>query len=75
MFEEYNDIDKEGDYLKSEQFRNRLNEQVKEENFIKGLIIIYMDDDYNIVERWSDGTFNILYDKEDLKKICTLKQI
>jgi len=75
MFEEYNDIDKEGDYLKSEQFRNRLNEQVKEENFIKGLIIIYMDDDYNIVERWSDGTFNILYDKEGLKKICTLKQI
>lgn len=67
--EESDDTDEVGDYLRSDQFRKDFAEQVRKDTWGKGLPMIYMDKDGNIVKHWKDGTINILHTKEELRKI------
>ena len=50
----------ESEYLKSEQFKEDFRKKVEEDTWEKGLPMIYMDENKNIVEHWKDGTINII---------------
>jgi hypothetical protein len=51
---------KESEYLKSEQFKEDFRKKIEEDTWEKGLPMIYMDENKNMVEHWKDGTINII---------------
>ena len=50
----------ESEYFKSEQFKEDFRKKVEQDTWEKGLPMIYMDENKNIVEHWKDGTINII---------------
>ena len=50
----------ESEYFKSEKFKEDFRKKVEEDTWEKGLPMIYIDENNNIVEHWKDGTINIL---------------
>lgn len=53
----------ESEYFKSNKFKEDFRKKVEEDTWEKGLPMIYLDDNGNIVEHFKDGTINII--KED----------
>ena len=56
----------ESEYFKSNKFKEDFRKKVEEDTWEKGLPMIYIDDNGNIVEHWKDGTIKII--KEDATK-------
>lgn len=54
-----------GEYLRSEEFKESFKRQIEKDTWENNLPKVYMDDNGNIVEHWSDGTINILKEKEN----------
>ena len=50
----------ESEYFKSNKFKEDFRKKVEEDTWEKGLPMIYLDDDGNIVEHWKDGTIKII---------------
>ena len=50
----------ESEYFKSEKFQEDFRKKVEEDIWEKGLPMIYIDENKNIVEHWKDGTINII---------------
>ena len=50
----------ESEYFQSEKFREDFRKKVEEDTWGKGLPMIYIDENKNIVEHWKDGTINII---------------
>lgn len=48
------------EYFKSEKFKKDFRKRVEEDTWEKGLPMIYMDENKNIIEHWKDGMINIL---------------
>jgi len=51
---------KEIDYFQSEEFKENFRKKVEQETWEKGLPMIYLDENKNIVEHFKDGTINII---------------
>ena len=50
----------ESEYFQSKEFKEGTSKQVERETWGKGLPMIYIDENKNIVEHWKDVTINIL---------------
>ena len=51
---------KESDYFQSEKFKEDFRKKVEQDTWEKGLPMVYIDENNNIVEHWKDGTINII---------------
>lgn len=55
----------ESEYLKSEKFQEDFRKKVEQDTWEKGLPMVYIDDDRNIVKHWKNGTIEIVGKAED----------
>ena len=49
-----------GEYINSQEFKDSFRKQVEKDTWEKGLPMIYLDDNGNIVEHFKDGTIKII---------------
>ena len=50
----------EEEYFKSEKFKEDFRKKVEEDTWEKGLPMIYLDDNGNMVKHFKDGTIEII---------------
>ena len=58
---------KESEYFQSEKFKEDFRKKVEQDTQEKGLPMIYVDDNGNIVEHWKDGTIKIIKEDEHIQ--------
>lgn len=74
MENKYLTDEEELEYFKSQEFRDNIRKSIEEQTWEKGLPMVYLDKNNNIVEHFKDGRINILKTEKEWKTINTQKK-